>query len=207
MEFETHDKWFKAILDIKATHEGDLLHDTKRFGSFFWFEKMLEKCQVNCCPVFTPSVLYALSDISMEGYINERISLKDDRFSGPDKKRRLALERIKRVLACTKKPNFNKDLFAIDSNELLQLKGNEVTYYGARKRKAYWAYMKLRPHNQSHRDFCNACEFIETIHGISNAHHCTQADVETVRRVLEENFHIANPVDLYRVCLVREKLE
>jgi len=187
----------------------DKYHMLKRNIGFAWFDRMLEGCRNENCPgFFSNDIFYALTDISLEGYVLQKayyfsraevgISDKDRYFK--------ALVRINNVLVCQKKTKLNINLFNQDSRQIYYRTGKKSTIYqSARLRKAYWSYLKNYPNNDQIEDYFSTCEFIDKIHGIYNKKRCTSEDFEKYKELLSENHHIANPLDLYRFCVIRKK--
>jgi hypothetical protein len=170
---------------------------------------MLEDCRNENCPgYFSDDIFYALTDISLEGYVLQKAYYFSGIEVGIDDKERYfkALERINNVLACKKKTKLNINFFNQDSRQIYYKTEKKSTFYqSARLRKAYWSYLKNCPNNHQIEDYFSTCEFIDNIHRIYNKKKCTSEDFETYKDILSENHHIANPLDLYRFCVVRKK--
>jgi hypothetical protein len=210
MKYETSEEWYKEISRIKEVRYDDFLHDTKRVGSLLWFDKMLQDCKKNICPnqCFDPNILYALIDISIEGYTLEKLNEHPDTIISLDdnKVSEYANEITDIIFNCKNTPSFDREIFVIDSKEVTSENDCYTTYHGSRNRKAYWTYLKGIPDNYHYTDYCSACGFIEVIHHISNKESCKKSDLNAMKKILRTNPHIANPLDLYRFCIVREKL-
>lgn len=200
--FEYRNKSYTDNLD-------DKYHMLKRNIGFAWFDRMLEDCRNEKCPgYFSDDIFYALTDISLEGYVLQKAYY----FSGAevgisDKERYFkALGRINNVLVCKKKTKLNINLFNHDSRQIYYKTEKKSTFYqSARLRKAYWSYLKNYPNNDQIEDYFSTCGFIDKIHRIYNKKKCTSEDLEKYKEILSENHHIANPLDLYRFCVVRKK--
>lgn len=200
--FEYRNKSYTDKLD-------DKYHMLKRNIGFAWFDRMLEDCRNEKCPgYFSDDIFYALTDISLEGYVLQKAYY----FSGAevgisDKERYFkALGRINNVLVCKKKTKLNINLFNHDSRQIYYKTEKKSTFYqSARLRKAYWSYLKNYPNNDQIEDYFSTCGFIDKIHRIYNKKKCTSEDLEKYKEILFENHHIANPLDLYRFCVVRKK--
>lgn len=200
--FEYRNKSYTDNLD-------DKYHMLKRNIGFAWFDRMLEDCRNEKCPgYFSDDIFYALTDISLEGYVLQKAYY----FSGAevgisDKERYFkALGRINNVLVCKKKTKLNINLFNHDSRQIYYKTEKKSTFYqSARLRKAYWSYLKNYPNNDQIEDYFSTCGFIDKIHRIYNKKKCTSEDLEKYKEILFENHHIANPLDLYRFCVVRKK--
>jgi len=200
--FEYRNKSYTDKLD-------DKYHMLKRNIGFAWFDRMLEDCRNEKCPgYFSDDIFYALTDISLEGYVLQKAYY----FSGAevgisDKERYFkALGRIDNVLVCKKKTKLNINLFNHDSRQIYYKTEKKSTFYqSARLRKAYWSYLKNYPNNDQIEDYFSTCGFIDKIHRIYNKKKCTSEDLEKYKEILSENHHIANPLDLYRFCVVRKK--
>ena len=184
-------------------------HTLKRNIGFAWFDRMLEDCRNENCPgYFSDDIFYALTDISLEGYVLQKAYLfSGDEVGINDKERYFkALGKINNVLVCKKKTKLNINLFNQDSRQVYYKAEKTSTFYqSARLRKAYWSYLKNYPNNHQIEDYFSTCEFIDKIHRIYNKKRCTSEDFETYKEILSENHHIANPLDLYRFCVVRKK--
>jgi len=187
----------------------DKYHMIKRNIAFEWFDRMLEDCRNENCPGhYSDDIFYALTDISLEGYVLQKAYY----FSGAevgisDKERYFkALGRIDNVLVCKKKTKLNINLFNHDSRQIYYKTEKKSPFYqSARLRKAYWSYLKNYPNNDQIEDYFSTCGFIDKIHRIYNKKKCTSEDLEKYKEILSENHHIANPLDLYRFCVVRKK--
>jgi hypothetical protein len=192
------------------THNlNDKYHTLKRNIGFAWFDRMLEDCRNENCPgYFSDDIFYALTDMSLEGYVLQKAYLfSGDEVGINDKERYFeALGRIKNVLGCKKETKLNINLFNQDSRQVYYKTEKTSTFYqSARLRKAYWSYLKNYPNNHQIEDYFSTCEFIDKIHRIYNKKRCTSKDFEKYEEILSENHHIANPLDLYRFCVVRTK--
>lgn len=200
--FEYRNKSYTDKLD-------DKYHMLKRNIGFAWFDRMLEDCRNEKCPgYFSDDIFYALTDISLEGYVLQKAYY----FSGAevgisDKERYFkALGRIDNILVCKKKTKLNINLFNHDSRQIYYKTEKKSPFYqSARLRKAYWSYLKNYPNNDQIEDYFSTCGFIDKIHRIYNKKKCTSEDLEKYKEILSENHHIANPLDLYRFCVVRKK--
>lgn len=188
----------------------DESHYKKRSHSFVLFDCLLEGCQENECliSIIDYQLAYLLFDISLDGYLMEKAYYFYEKNGRQDDKLNYynAEKLIKKVLDCKKNPAFQQDIFRIDSKELINRNYNNIAYYGARKRKAYWTFLKDYPKNEPTRDYCNSSKFIAEIHTLSNQHNHDEKDVENIKKLITQNYHIANPIDLYRVCLIRKKM-
>ena len=187
----------------------DKYHRLKRNIGFAWFDRMLEDCQNENCPgYFSDDIFYALTDMSLEGYVLQKAYLFSGEEVGINDKERYfkALGRINNVLVCQKKTKLNINLFNQDSRQIYyKTEKTSPFYQSARLRKAYWSYLKNYPNNDQIEDYFSTCEFIDKIHRIYNKKRCTSEDLEKYKEILSENHHIANPLDLYRFCVVRKK--
>jgi hypothetical protein len=200
--FEFKNKSYTDNLD-------DKYHVLKRNIGFAWFDRMLKDCREGNCPDYvTDDIFYALTDMSIEGYVlHKAYLLSGDEVGINDKERYFkALGRINNVLICKKETKLNNNLFNQDSRQVYYKTEKTSTFYeSARLRKAYWKYLKKNPNNDQIEDYFSTCEFIDKIHRIYNKKKCTSEDFETYKEILSENQDIANPLDLYRFCIVRNK--
>lgn len=186
----------------------DSYHTLKRNIGFAWFDRMLKNCRKGNCPTyFSDDIFYALTDMSLEGYILQKAYHFSNAGVGINDNERYfkALGEINNVLACKKEPKLNPDLFNEDSRQVYRKTKKSPFYESARLRKAYWNYLKGYPNNDEIEDYFFTCEFIDKIHRIYNKKRCTSKDVEKYREILSETLHIANPSDLYRFCIIRQK--
>jgi hypothetical protein len=189
----------------------DNFHTLKRNLGVEWFDRMLGDCRQGHCPkYFSDDIFYALTDMSLEGYALQKaypfiggeigINDRENYFK--------ALDKINMVLDCKKKPKLNINLFNQDSRQVYYKTEKRSTFYqSARLRKAYWKYLKEYPNNNEIDDYFFTCEFIDKIHGIYNKKKCASEHVETYKKILADSFHIANPLDLYRLCIIRKKAD
>lgn len=192
-----------------ADNLDDRYHTLKRNIGFAWFDRMLEGCRKGNCPDYvTDDVFYALTDMSLDGYVLQKAYLfSGDEIGINDEDRYFkALGEINHVLICKIETTLNMNLFNQDSRQVYYRKERSSTFYqSARLRKAYWKYLKEYPNNNQIEDYFSTCEFIDKIHRIYNKKRCTTEDFETYKKILSENRGIANPLDLYRFCIVRKK--
>ena len=200
--FEYKSKSYDNLLD-------DNFHTLKRNIGVAWFDRMLEDCRQGNCPgYFSNDIFYALTDMSLEGYALQKaypfiggeagIVDRENYFK--------ALDKINIVLNCKKKAKINSSLLNQDSRQVYYKTEKRSTFYqSARLRKAYWNYLKKYPNNNEIEDYFSTCEFIDKIHGIYNKKKCTSEHVEIYMKILSERLYIANPLDLYRLCIIRKK--
>lgn len=187
----------------------DKYHTLKRNIGFAWFDRMLKDCQKGNCPrYFSDDIFYALSDVSLEGYVLQKAYYFSVAEIGISDKERYfkALGEINNVFVCKKEPKVNINLFNQDSRQVYYKTEKKSTIYqSVRLRKAYWNYLKEYPNNDQIEDYFYTCEFIDKLHQIYNKKKCTSEDVEKYKEILSESRHIANPLDLYRLCIIRDK--
>jgi len=197
--FEYKSKLYDNTLD-------DNYHTLKRNISFAWFDRILRDCQKGNCPgYFSNDIFYALTDISLEGYALQ----KAHHFLGTEVGKRYfkVVEKIKNILDCKKETKININLFNQDSRQVYYKTEKKSTFYqSARLRKAYWNYLKKYPNNDEIEDYFFTCEFIDKAHRIYSKKRCTSADFEKYKEILLESLHIANPLDLFRLCIIRKKV-
>jgi hypothetical protein len=171
---------------------------------------MLRDCQHGNCPrYFSNDIFYALTDISLEGYaLQKAYHFLGAQVGTNDEERYFkALGKINTVLDCKKEAKINSNLFNQDSREVYYKTEKKSTCYeSARLRKAYWNYLKEYPNNDEIEDYFFTCEFIDKIHRIYNKKRCSSEDFEKYKEILSESLHIANPLDLYRLCIIRKKV-
>ena len=167
-----HDKCYREIENTRGRYDDDSFHDGKRILGFDCFDDLLEKCNQGVCPIseLKSSSIYMLTDISIEGYINIKAYFLGEKGIGTDHAHRshIAEKRIKHVFKCQKEPGKISDVFNIDTNELMKKQVKPEAYHGARKRKAYWAYLTYEPQNIPHVDYLTAEDFIHKIHFLCN---------------------------------------
>ena len=200
--FEYKSKSYDNALD-------DNFHTLKRNIGAAWFDRMLKDCQQGNCPrYFSNDIFYSLTDMSLEGYaLQKAYPFIGDEVGINDRENYFkALGKINTVLDCKKKTKINFNLFNQDSRQVYYKTEKKSTFYeSARLRKAYWNYLKEYPNNDEIEDYFFTCEFIDKIHRIYNKKRCTSQDVETYKEILSESLHIANPLDLFRLCIIRKK--
>jgi len=205
-----HDKCYREIENTRETCDDDGFHWAKRIMGFDCFDDLLEKCYQGVCPIseLRPASIYMLTDISIEGFINIKAYLLGEEGIGNDHAHRyhMAEKKIKHVFKCQKDPGKISDVFKIDTNELMNKNVKPEAFHGARKRKAFWAYLTYRPHNTPQVDYLNSEKFIHEIHFLSNKNVCSTQEIETIKILIESNRHIANALDLYRYCYIKHKV-
>jgi hypothetical protein len=200
--FEYKSKSYDVALD-------DNYHTLKRNLGFEWFDRMLGDCQKGNCPkYFSDDIFYALTDMSLEGYVLQKAYHFSCAGVGINDQERYfkALGKINTVLGCKKEPKLNINLFNQDSRQVYYKTEKKSAFYqSARLRKAYWKYLKEYPNNDEIEDYFFTCGFIDKVHRIYNKKKCTSQDFETYKEILSGSLHIANPLDLYRLCIIRKK--
>lgn len=195
----------------KSSPDGlnDKYHTLKRNIGFAWFDRMLKDCRNGNCPIyFSDDIFYALTDVSIEGYILQKAYYFYIAGIGMNDQGRYfkAMEEINTVLTCKKEAKLTINLFNRDSKQVYyRTEKKSPLYQSVRLRKAYWNYLKAYPNNDQIEDYFFTCDFIEKIHRIYNKKRCTSEDLEKYIETLSENRHIANPLDLYRLCIIRNK--
>ena len=187
----------------------DKYHSLKRSIGFAWFDRMLKDCQKGNCPrYFSDDIFYALTDLSLEGYVLQKAYHFSNAGVGANDQERYfkALGEIYKVLSCKKEVKLVINLFNQDSRQVYYKTEKKSTLYqSVRLRKAYWNYLKEFPNNNEIEDYFFTCEFINKIHRIYNKKKCTSEDLQKYIETVSENRHIANPLDLYRLCIIRNK--
>jgi len=198
------------IDNIHKEFDADYFHDNKRIKSHLLVDTLLDECHKGQCPDLTKElrVLYCLADISLDKYIHERAYYYYRAGIGQDDQDRyyMAANRLQKVIKCSNVPNLDGYLLDLDSKEITCGNEGQATYLGARRRKAFWMYLRYKPHNNYYTDYCGACWFIDKLHGISTKSKCNKYDRDTAIELLKNHFHIATPLDLYRLCIIRKKV-
>ena len=210
MNLEKTTEFFFELKSKSSPHNlDDGYHTLKRNLGFAWFDRMLKDCRKGKCPTyFSDDIFYALTDVSLEGYVLKKAyHLSNARVGINDTERYFkALRKINNVLVCDNEPKFNINLFNRDSRQVYYKTEKKSTFYqSVRLRKAYWNYLKEYPNNNQIEDYFFTCNFIDRAHRIYNKKTCTLKDFETYKELLSENRHIANPLDLFRFCIIRKK--
>jgi hypothetical protein len=193
---------------------GDVFHDMKRRDSFKRLEYILDSCsrKDDCCSLgeLDRRAFYLLSDISLAGYLLEKTSQMAQEGAGSSHMQRWsqAADRIKCVFNCGKVPQPNTLPFELDAKELMDAIKCPQTYKGVRNRKAYWSHMAdaSRSDPTGTGDYLHACGFIERMHSIAHKKDYRLEDLHTTRMLLEQNFHVANGIDLLRFCIIRGRI-
>jgi hypothetical protein len=195
----------EQLKGINQCLDNDYFHDKKRILSFEYFDKLIEGCQKNICPTIDIDMWYHLIDISMENYINQRAYFYSIDNIGSDDNNRyyISNNRIEKIFNCERVTNLKKEIFNFDIN---QTQRNLCISEGIRKRKAYWTYLKYKPDNNIGEDYFNACYFIEKIYIIYHKNTFLENDLNYTKNLLRRNLHIANGIDLFRFCIIKEKI-
>lgn len=183
----------------------DQQHCQKRFMSFVILDYLLDQCENACCPVIDLTNHDFLIDISAEGYINERAYFYSIKDIGTDDKDRyyMALLSVRRIFECTKKPKLMEDVFEWDAQ---QLEKDQAIADCAKRRKAYWSYLKFRPNNNSYADYYDACQFLETVLDAYHRRFDPEYDLRKLGDFLLSKLYLANGIDLLRFCFIRQCL-
>jgi hypothetical protein len=209
----TLEKTTEFLLDYKSNslpnNLDDSYHSLKRNIGFAWFDRMLKDCRKGNCPTyFSDDICYALADVSLESYILQKAYhfLGAEVGNNDNERYFKALGEINHVFVCKKKPKLNINLFNQDSRQVYYKTEKKSTFYqSVRLRKAYWSYLKEYPNNDQIEDYFISCDFIDRAHRIYNKQKLASEDFETYKELLYENRHIANPLDLFRFCIIRKK--
>ncbi len=88
----------------------DRYHTLKRNIGFAWFDRMLKDCRKGNCPTyFSDDIFYALTDVSLEGYVLQKAYHFSNAEVGINDNERYfkALGEINNVFVCKKKPKLN----------------------------------------------------------------------------------------------------
>ena len=193
--------------------EADDFHTTERTRSRFLFDGLLEECRNGRCPALPKNLwfIHCLTDISLDGYILQTAYLQSLKPNvNNDVGRYLdATQRIRTILECELPPTLDPALLYEDSRQINEGTSWKCKYEGARKRKAYWTYLKDRIHRNGSlhgEDYRGADDFIRELHAISLKSQCDENDLQRVQTLPNDSFHIANALDLYRLCVIRAKL-
>jgi hypothetical protein len=194
---------------LHADNLDDGYHNLKRNTGFVWFDRMLKDCQNGSCPKYiSEDIVYILSDMSLEGYILQKAyHLSKAKVGINDEERYYkALGEINCVMNCKNESQLDIKILNHDSKQVYyKAKKQSAVYQSARLRKAYWAYLKGAPNNDQIKDYFSTCEYIDKVHRIYNKKTCTSDDCERYKEILSENCHVANPLDLFRLCIIRKK--
>lgn len=147
-----------------------------------------------------------LTDISVEEYARRKAYMLSIDGTGRDDTERyfVALQRATTMLNCAVRPVLDAPLFALN----LEALSNDIGRHQAVRRKAYWLYLAdrsstaisnwLKAEAFVHR-FCDLCRS----EGIDE----DPRDVmEELRLLLRNNLVIANALDMYGFCYVRQAL-
>jgi hypothetical protein len=129
--FEYKSKSYDKALD-------DNYHTLKRNLGFAWFDRMLGDCQKGNCPrYFSDDIFYALTDMSLEGYVLQKAYHFSNAGVGINDNERYfkALGKINTVLVCKKEPKLNINLFNQDSRQV---------YYKTEKKSTFYQSARLR---------------------------------------------------------------
>lgn len=197
----------------KSEMDDDAYHHFMRIRSCIIFDLLLEDCSNGNCPEFTNDerLLSCLTDISLANYIKTKAYYyhEEDVFLGYSYGDKyyyyLAEKQIKKVLNCSINPSINCSIFNIDTE---QISDDHEYYESARRRKAYWSYLSYKPNNNHMTDYCGACYFIDTLHGLSNKKKTSMHDYTKAKKLLCEDQYknIANALDLFRTCVIRTNI-
>jgi hypothetical protein len=179
----------------------------REIAAFEIFDTFLDFCCKNICPKIELSkdTIDTLTDISIDKYVHQKaFYYYEDHIGMNDNERYYqALDRINCVLSCAKEPIIKDDVFKKDTDQILKNSGSN-NYNNARKRKAFWSHLCKK--NNPNADYFDAHNFIEEVHRISTKPETGKDDLNRIKEVLRNKVHIANALDLYRVCIIRKKL-
>lgn len=197
------------IKSIKMLKNIDIFHNIKRNHAFNLYDNFLELCMNGICPSISKEHAYYLVDISSEGYITQRAYYYSIDNIGIDDKDRLCIAQRKGMvsLACTKTPSLNKEVFEKDQDQI-----KNHYYLNAVKRKAYWNMLSQK-HKYADKDYNSAVYFVDKIKNLydTGVNEKKYEAVQELKKLLVENLNIANALDMYKVCFLRqclnEKLE
>ncbi len=196
------DKVNKAVEGIRSPTSEDTWHSLKRRCSFDLLDCALDCCSSGKCPPISIDEHEMLVDISLAGYIDERVWYYGEQKVGIDHKDRIniAHRKIEKVINCKKKSSLNPDIFKHDYN---LLKFNYHLYQRTIHRKAYWTYLHDR-NSCRIRNFDNAKSHVDS--KIELYERINSPSAESLRILIElisNNFHISNGLDLFFICQFR----
>lgn len=195
-----------AIESIKKGVDQANFQDKKRLVGYLLFDEMVDSCFKGICPsiLTNKSVIYPLTDVSINGYLLKKAFLIYKKTGCGDsvKNYHIAHERISKIFNCGGKIN-GTDIFIEDTNQINDIGASHFS--SSRKRKAYWRYQTYPENYDSFFNYISAESFIKRLHGISLKEECTTEDVSNAKEILKKNYHIANPLDLFRLCVIKSK--
>ncbi|MEW6349503.1 MAG: hypothetical protein AB1646_10615 [Thermodesulfobacteriota bacterium] len=198
-----------VVRKIEREYNLDSQHEIKRFESYLKFNLALEECRDGHCPSLSKDwrVIWFLSDISLDEYIRTRAFFysKDNQGTDDDDRYERAAGLVETVFRCNKEPALETYLLFRDLMLIGRRKRRAVFFEAARRRKAYWMYMTYAPNNNPYTDYCGACRFIDDLDRLSAKKRCSRQDIDDAKKLLAEHRHIANALDLYRICAIRKK--
>lgn len=178
----------------------DSKHDKKRLISFTLLDYYLESCKDGICPNISQECHKFLIDISIASYIQQRIYYYgiDNIGMSHQNREEMASNKILKIFSCPNSPKLNAGIFDFDKSQLI---GNDSpdNYTGARKRKAYWAYLKRNEQTatlENHDPYLANLDYFEAEYLISSL----VADNKHTQQHWMNNFHILNGFDLFRYC-------
>lgn len=191
----------------------DVEHETKRTYSFHRLNEILSNCAKGICPTICETDQYHLIDISIDGFVLDRsyYFFTDGLYGGALEGHLKAKQLIKNVYDCPQTPNLDSTTIATFESDYLQLYEKERS---VKNRKAFWRSMKCKyqSHHDPYQDYCKACEFIERMKWIHEDEDEDEdsfhqiSDFDNLRAFIEEYSHIANGMDLLRLCYLRHKI-
>jgi hypothetical protein len=196
----------KEITNILAGVGTTVSHEAKRVFSFEYLDQMLESCHTCSCPcVYDANAFHTvLIDISIETYVNQRAYYYSIDNIGDNDVDRINKARLKILnhLYCTKKPTKELyKLFLLDDQRLRE----PSTELSARRRKAYWSYLKKRPNNNPIDDFLSASGVIDFC--LDSSRSLNGLTIDELRLFMLNHTHVISGLDLYRFCFLRAQIE
>jgi hypothetical protein len=181
----------------------DVSHDIKRRQSFEIFDRLLDSCMRHKCPLLVANSHKYLIDISVEGYILERAYFNSLDGTEGVENYMMAQERVQRMLVCPIRPSLSPKLFDHDAEDAKNNIENVI------RRKAYWAYQSRISHQgggDSRTDYAEAMNFQEQMTSayLDATMNKKPVDLDILKRLLEDSPYMANAIDMYRYCFIRQ---
>jgi hypothetical protein len=199
----------RSYIDILQCHDGNVRHNKKRLESLILTDELFtncinKNCKANC---EEPTALWFMSDISIEGFIKAKAyTLTLD--TGADEKQAYyeAENMVHTVFDCDKSTLLESEIVTTDVREITDYEHHKTQFLGARNRKAFWSYLKNEPMNDPASDYRGACGYIERTSSYFNLDNPSPEDVKEANQLILENKHLASPLDLMKLCLMRKRV-
>lgn len=187
---------------IQLEAELDYEHETKRMLGFNMLDTIIDRCvSRDSCPISLMQLEHYLIDLSVAKYIELRAYYYSVDGIGEDDTDRylMSRNRILSLIACGKGCDLEIGVF---DKYWAEIDRTPEKFHGIRNRKAYWNYLRHKPHNNPGKDYEGACGFVEGLVSLYRNRDQGSLNNGTIGKYIDENMHLINGVELFMLCRI-----